>query len=170
TTIAVARAVTEITHKDDAVTAAETLAALIYLARRQKDKNVLMEYAKGKGYDISELTEKRLEEIRDINRQKKNEGKFLEVYCMPKLTFESALFAFFYTDNFKECIRTAISLGTDSDTIACMAGALAEAYYGDVPMEWQDKAYKKLAECKCLSKDIQRIKDFRNHVYQLPEQ
>lgn len=35
----------------------------------------------------------------------------------------------------RRCNRNAISLGGDSDTLACIAGGIAEAYYGGIPME-----------------------------------
>lgn len=42
----------------------------------------------------------------------------------------AALAAFMASTSFEDCIRKAISIGGDSDTIACMAGAVAGAYYG----------------------------------------
>lgn len=49
-----------------------------------------------------------------------------------------ALEAFFESIDFEDAIRTAISVGGDSDTIAAMTGAVAEAYYG-VPKEILDQ-------------------------------
>ena len=45
-----------------------------------------------------------------------------------------AVVAFLEADDFESAIRLAISIGGDSDTLACIAGALAEAYY-PVPAE-----------------------------------
>lgn len=45
-------------------------------------------------------------------------------------TIPLALAAFFEGNNFDECIRLAISLGGDSDTIAAITGSIAEAYFG----------------------------------------
>ncbi|MGI6249912.1 MAG: ADP-ribosylglycohydrolase family protein [Anaerolineaceae bacterium] len=36
---------------------------------------------------------------------------------------------------FEDCIRLSIPIGSDSDTIACIAGAIAQAYYSDIP-DW----------------------------------
>lgn len=36
-------------------------------------------------------------------------------------------------DTYEDAIRNAISLGGDADTMACIAGGIAEAYYGGVP-------------------------------------
>lgn len=45
-----------------------------------------------------------------------------------------AIIAFMESDDFESAIRLAVSLGGDSDTIACMTGGIAAAYYG-VPQE-----------------------------------
>jgi len=49
-----------------------------------------------------------------------------------------AIRAFLDGNNFEDCIRTAVSIGGDSDTIACMTGSIAEAFYG-IPMEIYQK-------------------------------
>ena len=43
-----------------------------------------------------------------------------------------------------DAIRNAISLGGDSDTMACIAGAIAEAYYGSVPAVIQTAVFARL--------------------------
>src|SRR6185369_5802780 len=50
-------------------------------------------------------------------------------------TVPQALIAFLESTNFEDAIRNAISLGGDADTLACIAGGVAEAYYGGVPPE-----------------------------------
>ena len=44
-----------------------------------------------------------------------------------------------YLLDFEDCIRNAISIGGDSDTIGAITGAIAEAYYG-IPNEMREKA------------------------------
>jgi ADP-ribosylglycohydrolase len=44
-----------------------------------------------------------------------------------------AIIAFLESTDYENAIRLAISLGGDSDTIACITGGIAEAYYGQVP-------------------------------------
>lgn len=44
-----------------------------------------------------------------------------------------ALVAFRDSSDFEDAIRSAVSIGGDSDTIACMAGSVAAAFYGGVP-------------------------------------
>lgn len=41
--------------------------------------------------------------------------------------------AFLESTNYEDAIRNAISLGGDSDALACITGGIAEAYYGGVP-------------------------------------
>ena len=50
-----------------------------------------------------------------------------------------AIVAFLDGTDFEDCIRNAISIGGDSDTIACITGGIAEAFYG-VPAEIREKA------------------------------
>ncbi len=46
-----------------------------------------------------------------------------------------AIIAFLDSSSFEDALRNAISLGGDSDTQACIAGGIAEAYYKDIPPE-----------------------------------
>jgi ADP-ribosylglycohydrolase len=46
-----------------------------------------------------------------------------------------SIIAFLESESYEDAIRKAISLGGDSDTIACITGGIAEAYYGGVPKE-----------------------------------
>ena len=48
-------------------------------------------------------------------------------------TVPEALISFLDSVDFEDAIRNAISLGGDSDTLACIAGWIAEAFYGGVP-------------------------------------
>lgn len=56
-----------------------------------------------------------------------------------------AIVAFLDGEDFEDCIRNAISIGGDSDTIGCITGSIAEAYYG-VPDDIRDKAMDYLPE------------------------
>ena len=53
-------------------------------------------------------------------------------------TLGSAIWCFANTDNYADCVLEAVNLGDDSDTTACVAGALAGAVYGydAIPSEW----------------------------------
>jgi ADP-ribosylglycohydrolase len=48
-------------------------------------------------------------------------------------TVPEAITAFLEADDYEDAVRKAISLGGDSDTLACITGAIAEAYWGGVP-------------------------------------
>lgn len=48
------------------------------------------------------------------------------------------------SSSFEQCIRNAVSLGGDADTMACIAGSIAEAYYGGVPKEIQRETLARL--------------------------
>ena len=48
-------------------------------------------------------------------------------------TVPPAIIAFLESDDFEDAIRKSISLGGDADTLACITGGIAEAYYGEVP-------------------------------------
>ena len=45
----------------------------------------------------------------------------------------AALAAFFDSYDYESAVRLAVSLGGDSDTIACITGGIAEAFYGEIP-------------------------------------
>lgn len=60
-------------------------------------------------------------------------------YCVESL--EAALWCFFKTDSFDECVLKAVNLGRDADTTAAIAGQFAGAYYGyeGIRKEWREK-------------------------------
>ena len=53
-------------------------------------------------------------------------------------TLEAALWCILNTDNYRDCVLKAVNLGSDTDTIAAVAGGLAGIYYGvdSIPQEW----------------------------------
>lgn len=56
-------------------------------------------------------------------------------------SLEAALWSFYQTDNFKDCVLLAANLGNDADTTAAISGQVAGAYYGEtgIPAEWLQK-------------------------------
>ena len=58
-----------------------------------------------------------------------------------------AIIAFLESNSFEDALRNAVSLGGDSDTLACITGGIAEAFYG-MPQELRDETLK------CLPEDI----------------
>lgn len=111
-----ATAVTKITHNHrDAILGATTIAAGIFLLEEYHDKEEFYKYVSDHYY-----MEFNLDDIRD--------GYKFDVSCQG--TVPVAVEAFIESNDFEDAIRNAISIGGDSDTIACVTGALAEAYYG----------------------------------------
>jgi ADP-ribosylglycohydrolase len=55
-------------------------------------------------------------------------------------TVPEALIAFLDSISYEDTIRNAISLGGDADTLACIAGGIAEAFYGNIPQEMIETA------------------------------
>ena len=60
-------------------------------------------------------------------------------------TVPEAIIAFLEATGFEDAIRNAISLGGDSDTLACITGGVAEAYYG-IPSDIAKQAMKFIDE------------------------
>ena len=58
-------------------------------------------------------------------------------------TVPEAITAFLEGEDFEDVIRTAVSLGGDCDTLTCIAGSIAEAFYG-VPEEMKAECRKRL--------------------------
>lgn len=55
-----------------------------------------------------------------------------------------SIIAFLESRDYEDSIRNAISLGGDADTMACIAGGIAEAFYGGVPAEIEERVLELL--------------------------
>lgn len=117
-----AAATAEVTHNHpEGIKGAVVVAGAIYLARTGHSMAEIREYTEQ--YYHIDFT---LDEIRP-------DYDFVET-CQGSVP--QALEAFFESASFEDAIRNAVSIGGDSDTIADMAGAIAEAYYG---ADWEMK-------------------------------
>ncbi len=60
-------------------------------------------------------------------------------------TLEASLWCFLNTDNYRDTVLKAVNLGNDTDTTACVVGALAGLHYGkeNIPQDWIEKLVKK---------------------------
>ena len=124
--IAMADAVTRVTHDHpEGMKGAEATAAAIFLARSGKSKEEIREHIVQHYYPLGFT----LDEIRP--------SYTFDVSCQGSVP--QALEAFFESESFEDAIRSAVSIGGDSDTIAAITGGVAEAYYG-VPEEIRDMA------------------------------
>lgn len=130
--IALSKAVTEVTHNHpEGIKGAEATAVAVYLAKTDHSILEIRDYINDNYYKIGF----RLDDIRDTY-------EFNET-CQD--TVPQALEAFFESTSFEDAIRNAISIGGDSDTLAAITGAVAEAYYG-VPTDIRKHALTFLDE------------------------
>lgn len=120
-TLAAARESAEVTHNHpEGIKGAQSVAACIYMARKGKSKQEIKDYVIDTfGYDLNRTCE----EIRPDYP--------FEVSCQASVP--ESIIAFLDSTDFESTIRLAVSLGGDSDTQACIAGSIAEAFYGGVP-------------------------------------
>jgi ADP-ribosylglycohydrolase len=54
------------------------------------------------------------------------------------------LICFLQSTDFEDTIRNAVSLGGDSDTLACIAGGVAQAYYRVIPAYIEEEVFRRL--------------------------
>ena len=126
------KAVTEVTHNHpEGLKGAEAVAVAVFLARSGWNLLEIRDYIVKNYYRIGFT----LDSIRE-------EYDF-DVTCQGSVP--QALEAFFESTDFEDAIRNAISIGGDSDTIAAITGAVAEAYYG-IPTEIRKHAFTFLDE------------------------
>ena len=128
-----ARLSAEVTHNHpEGIKGAEATASAIYLARTGSTKAEIKAYIESNfHYDLS----RSCDEIRPTYRHVES--------CQE--TVPEAITAFLEGRSFEDVIRTAVSLGGDGDTLTCIAGSIAEGYYG-VPEELKQQCRAKLPE------------------------
>jgi ADP-ribosylglycohydrolase len=101
----------------EGIKGAQAVAAAIYLARNGHPKEAMKDFlTENFGYDL----DRTLAEIRP--------DYTFDVTCQGSVP--ESLIAFLESEHYEDAVRKAISLGGDSDTMACIAGGIAEAYYG----------------------------------------
>ncbi|HZK18301.1 MAG TPA: ADP-ribosylglycohydrolase family protein [Clostridia bacterium] len=121
-----ARAVTEVTHNHaEGIKGAKAVALAMVMARRGTLKDEIQKRISNDYYPL----DFKIDDIRPTYSFKET--------CQE--TVPQAIKCFLEATSFEDAIRTAISLGGDSDTIAAITGAIAEAYYG-VPAGIKEKA------------------------------
>ncbi len=76
----------------------------------------------------------------DLNVDQIRPSYEFDVSCQG--TVPQAIRAFIDSTDFEDAIRTAVSLGGDTDTVACITGGIAQAFYGDVPEPIVNKVYE----------------------------
>lgn len=115
----------------EGVKGAQVVAAVIFLSRARAQKDEIRDYVeKTFSYDVSVP----LDEVRPTYT--------FDVSCQGSVP--QAVRAFLESSDFEHALRLAVSIGGDSDTIACMAGGMAEAFYGEIPWELTKEALLRL--------------------------
>ena len=103
-------------NHEESILCAEAVSTSIFLLRNGMSKEELKEYIEKNYFKLDY-------DLEDLRRNYKFSSK--SINSVPQ-----AIFAFLESNSFEETIRNAISIGGDTDTIACIAGSLAESYYG----------------------------------------
>ena len=128
-----ARLSAEVTHNHpEGIKGAESTAAAIFLARTGHSKDEIKSYIEQSfGYDLNRTCD----EIRPTYHHIES--------C--QRTVPEAIIAFLEGDGFEDVIRTAVSLGGDCDTVAAIAGSIAEGFYG-VPNDLKIECRRRLTD------------------------
>ncbi|MEI6754322.1 MAG: ADP-ribosylglycohydrolase family protein [Paludibacter sp.] len=149
----IAKLTAEITHNHpEGIKGAQATAAAIYMARTCSTKLEIKEYIENKyGYNLSRTCD----EIRpDYSFNESCAG-----------TVPEAIIAFLDSSDFESAIRLAVSLGGDSDTLTCITGGIAEAFYG-IPESMVEKVLAYLpSNMKVVVDKFQKISLCRRSVY-----
>lgn len=116
-----------ITHNHpEGIKGAQAVALAVFLARTGHAKSQIRESIQSR-FDYN--LDRTVDQIRP--------GYSFDVSCQGSVP--EAIIAFLDSTNFEDAVRNVVSLGGDSDTMACIAGAIAEAYYGGVPKNIVEK-------------------------------
>lgn len=129
-----ARLSAEVTHNHpEGIKGAQAVALAVFLARNGHSKeHIRNAIAERFRYDLS----RSVEAIRPTYR--------FHVSCQGSVP--EAIVAFLDSSSYEDAVRNAISLGGDSDTIACITGGIAEAFYGSIPDNFKEHAREKLTQ------------------------
>jgi len=122
----------EISHNHpEGIKGAQATALSVYLARTTRSKDLIKREVTDRfGYDL----DRTLDDIRPSYE--------FDVSCQG--TVPEAIIAFLESNSYEDAVRNAVSLGGDSDTLACITGGIAEAFYGGVPTKIREKVQELL--------------------------
>ncbi len=132
--LAEAKRSAEVTHNHpEGIRGAQATAAAIFLARTGSTKEQIRDHIERDfGYDLHQPW-----------HELKAYYSF-DVTCQGSVP--ESMIAFLQSSSYEETVRNAIALGGDADTMAAIAGAIAEAFYGGVPPEVAAEALQRLDE------------------------
>lgn len=122
----------EITHNHpEGIKGAKAIAAAVFLAKQGESKKAITAFIEKEfAYDLN----KSIAEIRSTYHY--------DITCQG--TVPPAIMAFMEAKDFEDAIRLAISVGGDSDTVGCITGSIAEAYYKKIPEFMISETIKRL--------------------------
>lgn len=125
-----AKEFTEITHNHpEGIKGAQAAAAAVFMAAHGATKTAIRDFIELRfQYDLS----RHIDEIRPQYH--------FDISCQG--TVPEAIRAFFDSTDFEDAVRNAVSLGGDSDTLACITGGIAQAFYGSVPGQIEARVYE----------------------------
>ena len=124
----------EVTHNHpEGIEGAQATALAVFLARKGSEKN-----------DIRNEIEGRFGYVLDRTVDNIRAAYTFDVSCIGSVP--ESIIAFLNSKDYEDTIRNAISLGGDSDTMACIAGGIAQAYYEDIPEEIIEEVRKELSD------------------------
>ncbi|MCH5231224.1 MAG: ADP-ribosylglycohydrolase family protein [Muribaculaceae bacterium] len=141
----------EITHNHpEGIKGAQATAAAIFLARTGKTKEEIKNYiSETFGYDLNRTCE----QIRP--------GYTFDVTCQGSVP--ESIICFLESRDYEDCVRLAVSMGGDADTMGAIAGSIAAEYYGEIPESILEKCWDKLPD------DIRGIiEKFREYTQTMP--
>ena len=122
----------EVTHNHpEGIKGAQAAAVAVFIARTGKSKNDIKDFiTKTFNYDLN----KKIDDIRP--------HFVFDESCQG--TVPESIIAFLESSNYETSIELAISLGGDSDTIACITGGISEAFYKEIPIDITEKVIEVL--------------------------
>lgn len=125
-TLEEAKKTAEVSHNnEEGIKGAQAVALVIFLSRNNKDKKVIMEKVANLGYDLNK-------KLKEFKRNK------FDVTCQGTIPICMAIFN--ETNNFEDAMKFSVIMGGDVDTNAAIVGSIAEAYYKEIPEEFERKA------------------------------
>jgi len=124
----------EVTHNHpEGIKGAQATTTAIFFARTGKGKDDIKDFIIDRfGYNLN----RKIDDIRPDYE--------FDVSCQSSVP--EAIIAFLESTDFENAIRLAVSLGGDSDTIACITGGIAEAFYRNIPDKITNKVLSFLPE------------------------
>lgn len=130
------KAVTSVSHSHpEGLKGADVVAHCIWMARHSQPKEGIIWYARTQYNLVDTYTE--------LKRVNHGHG---EEIC--QISVPEAISCFMYSQSFEDCLRIAISIGGDSDTIAAIACSIAEPYYGGVDLKMKKMVLEQFKDDK----------------------